>query len=98
MSRLIGSASGAWSGEIGCQRSKKLVHRELERVRVARGSGTVMLEVRTHTRGVDHEARAQDLEEIEARSEEARELGHHGELRLPAAERALVLAERGGVQ
>src|SRR2546428_2410 len=36
MSRLMVSASGAWSGEIGCQRSEKLVHRELERMRVAR--------------------------------------------------------------
>src|SRR5437868_9206994 len=92
------SPDHARSGEIGCQRSEQLVHREFERARVARRTGAEPLEVGAHALGFHDEARADELEEVEARAQAPREIRHDGELCLPAAERALVLAEGGRVQ
>src|SRR5258705_5232646 len=94
-SRLMVTVSR--SGKIGCQRCEELVdgrlHASCRAVLLAIG-----LEVGLHARGVDHERGRDRLEEVEAGSECARDLGNQRLFNLPAAERALMLGDPRRVQ
>src|SRR5690242_584298 len=88
-SRLMSVPSGKMSREP----VEQLVDRRLEALRIVGLARAVGREIGRHARAVDLERGGDRVEEIEGGAEAFGDLGYGRELRLPAAQRSLVLRE-----